>query len=156
MSYTEDAKTVPLLLEHCLGALVEVYRQEGVPLPDRRYWTVGQAAWDCEQATVSLLQTYLGVPGQPADGATRCETPRSATIAISIVRPAAIWEENSETPPTPTDIQNAAVPVGVDVWLLYAVAAQCDRYGIGVIATVDVLQPEGGLHGCVATLTVQI
>ena len=61
-----EAKNAKDLLDGVLDTLVSVFSSYSVPLPSRQYWTVGEQAIDCEQLTVTLIQIYLGAPGDQA------------------------------------------------------------------------------------------
>ena len=50
-------------MQAVLNQVITQYTSYNMPLPGRRYWTLGSPSVDCEQVTVSMLQMYLGSPG---------------------------------------------------------------------------------------------
>jgi hypothetical protein len=70
---SEDALSLKVFLDKVLEKTIKVFEENNVPLPSRRFWTVGEPAIDCEQLVVSFMQMYLGTPGDQA-GTPRCLT----------------------------------------------------------------------------------
>ena len=132
-----------------------------MPLPARRYWTLGEASVDCEQLVVSFLQMYVGSPGDEATEPRRCADPRSATINISVSRQVPTVGQNGR-PPSGDAIQDGAEISAYDAWILLDSAAELDRwetnggFGLGVIATVETNSPEGGFQVVTMTLTLAV
>jgi hypothetical protein len=132
-----------------------------MPLPARRYWTFGTPAVDCEQLVVSMIQMYVGTPGDEANEPRRCNDPRSATLNIAVSRAVPISQQNGN-PPSADDIQDAAVVSAYDAWVLMESVNQLDvwgevgAFGLGVIATVDAEAPEGGFTTTRMTITLAI
>ncbi len=91
-------QVVPFM-EQVLDTIVETFETAGVDLPDRRYITFATPASDCAQLTVALQQLYLGPPGLPAQEATPCTSPTTATIRVEVLRPVPI-PDNRNTAPT--------------------------------------------------------
>lgn len=159
----EDVKRLKSLLEETLEALVEVYEANNVPLPARRYWSMGTPALDCEQAVVSFVNLYLGRPGDQAQSPLSADTVKSAVISIAIGRPAATPSNKTGAPPTPESIQTLSELPAVDAWLLADNLKQFDAwsktgYGpsAGVIATVNTTEPQGGFQQTIMQLTVAV
>jgi hypothetical protein len=151
-----SAKNVVNLLEGLLERVVNVFESYNVPLPGRRYWTVGQEAVDCEQLVVILSQIYLGPPGDQASTPQRCHVPRTAVMTVSLSREIPSVGQNGR-PPTAESIQNAARAGAVDAWVMMESVNALDMwdstgFGVGVIATADVPPPEGGFQ----TVNMQI
>ena len=151
-----DAKNVVNLLQGLLDRVISTFESYSVPLPGRKYWTVGQEAVDCEQLVVILSQVYLGPPGDQASTPQRCHMPRTAVMTVSLSRAIPSVGQNGR-PPTAEAIQNAARISAVDAWVMMSSINALDQweaggYGLGVIATVDVAAPEGGFQ----TVNMQI
>lgn len=158
--YAEDAMNLKDMLDGVLARVQNVYQSYNVPLPERQYWMVGQPALDCEQVVVSFMQMYLGSPGEEASQPQRCNVPRSATIAISISRSVPIVSTNGR-PPTADKIQQGSHLAAIDSWVLMQAIREFDMwddtgYGLGVIATLDVAPPEGGLQTVVLNITMAV
>lgn len=146
------------LMVNVLATVVSTYEAYNVPLPTRRYWTMGRPAEDCAQVTVSFMQQYLGAPGDQANAPQRCEGPRSAVLNISITRDYPIGE--NAQPVRPDRIMEAGEWSAVDVTVLSDSLKQFDRWGEsrgpGVIATINVSDPEGGLQTVNLNLTLVV
>lgn len=152
----EDALNLKEMLDGVLERVETTFQSYNVSLPSRRYWTMGLPAIDCEQVTVSLVQMYLGAPGAQVSLPQRCNVPRSATLNISIAREIPVVGANGR-PPSPEKIEQAGTWAAVDAWVLMQSINQLDQwdetgYGVGVIATLDTPEPEGGFQ----TVTMQI
>jgi len=157
----DGAKNLALFLQEVLNRVITCYGSFDMPLPARRYWTFGTPAVDCEQLVVSMIQMYVGSPGDEATDPRRCNDPRSATLNISVSRAVPVSQQNGNPPPA-DDIQAAAVVSAYDAWVLMESIQQLDAwgdmggYGLGVIATVDAAEPEGGFSTTRMTITMAI
>lgn len=155
-----DAKNVVNLLQGLLDRVVNTFESYSVPLPGRRYWTVGQEAVDCEQLVVILSQVYLGPPGDQASTPQRCHVPRTAVMTVSLSREIPSVGQNGR-PPTAEVIQKAARISAVDAWVMMSSINELDQweaggYGLGVIATADVAAPEGGFQTVNMQITMSV
>ncbi len=157
---SEDAKHLADFMDKVLQTVEARYTAYGMPLPSRRYWTMGQAAVDCEQLAVVFQQMYLGAPGSQVSQPERCNAPRTATISITVAREVPSGGVNGQ-PPSPNALTRAARVCAYDTWILMESAADIDQwdeggFGMGVIATVDTLQPEGGFQVVSLSVTVAV
>jgi hypothetical protein len=156
----EDATNLRDMMDGILERVEAVFQAYNVELPQRRYWTIGQPAIDCEQVVVSFIQMYLGAPGDEATSPQRCHVPRSAVVSISIARAVPIVGVNGR-PPSPEKIQQAAAVSTIDAWVLMDAVKLFDMwdgsgYGVGVIATVDITPAEGGFQSVNMNLTLAV
>lgn len=156
-SVSEDAAHLANHLQGILDRVVDTYDSYNMPVPDRRYWTIGQAVVDCEQIAVTLLQMYIGAPGDEATEPRRCSDPRSATIAVSVSRIIPTVGPGGKAP-SASKIQDAAVVAAYDAWVLLESVRQFDTwessgFGLGVIATIETPPPEGGYQTTILTMT---
>jgi hypothetical protein len=146
---SEDALNLKNMLDGTLERIQSIYQSYNVPLPKRQYWTMGTPVIDGEQVVVSLHQIYLGPPGAQITTPQRCNNPRSATLSISVAREVPVVGMNGR-PPTADKLQEAAAISAVDAWVLMQSVQLFDQwdggYGIGVIATVEALDVEGGFQ----------
>jgi len=156
---SDDAKALSSFMEEILQRVVNVYATYNMPLPERRYWVMSDPVMDCEQIVVSFIQMYIGSPGDEATEPRRCNDPRSATIHISVTRKVPTVGK-SGNPPSPTDIQNGSLAQAYDAWLLLESYRDFDVWetagaglGLGVIATIETSEPQGGLQTTVMTVT---
>lgn len=152
----EDALNLSNMLDGVLSRVETVFQSYNVALPQRRYWTMGRPAVDCEQVVVSFVQMYLGAPGAQVALPQRCNTPRSATLNISVSRETPVIGANGR-PPSPEKMEQAASWSAIDSWVLMQSINLLDQwddtgYGVGVIATLEATEPEGGFQ----TVTMQI
>lgn len=159
----EEVRSLVNLLDEILKRVVAAYEQAGVDLPDRRYWTMSTPVADCEQLTVFFNQAYIGPPGDEASEPQRCTSPRTAQIDIQVLRCIPKPRGRGQSPPTAEEIQAGSVPQAIDAWLLLDIASSLDTWdgdlpghGLGVIATVDSGDAEGGYQGPTLHLTVAI
>lgn len=156
----EDATNLRDMMNGILERVESIFQSYNVELPQRRYWTLGQPAIDCEQVVVSFIQMYLGAPGDEATSPQRCNVPRSAVVTISIARAVPIVGMNGRAP-APEKIQQSAEASMIDAWVLMDAVRLFDMwdgtgYGVGVIATVDVTPAEGGFQTVNMNLTLAV
>lgn len=149
-------RSVVTFMDEILDAIVSFYEQEMIPLPAKKYWAISSVAADCEQLTVTLLQTYIGLPGQDGMIPTQCDGPRSAVVGIQILRKVPVVGPTGHNVPQGNAIQTMSVGPAIDSWALIDAFKQLDVYRSGVILAIDTVQPEGGLHGVIATLAIQV
>ena len=157
---TNEAKHMAVFLQKVLDRVVKAYASYNMPLPSRRYYTFGDPVMDCEQVVVTFIQAYIGTPGDEATAPRRASDPRTATLNITVSRKIPVVGANGR-PPTAEAIQDAAEITAYDAYILLDSAAKFDTwedegYGIGVIATVDVKAPEGGIQTTSLTVTTAI
>lgn len=132
-----------------LESLVGVFQSSNVPLPERRYWTVGESVWDCEQAVVSLQQIYLGTPGDEATIPQACNTPKTMVVDVSVVRKQTFTNSKTQPIQTPEMMSQDANWVAVDTWVIMdsLQAFVGDVWGgpaPSMIATSMIPTPSGG------------
>ena len=155
-----DALNLKTFLDNVLERVVSVFQSYSVPIPARQYWTVGQQAIDCEQLVVTLIQLYLGPPGDQASMPQKCNMPRTAVMTVSISRSIPTVGQNGR-PPSSDTIERAAEISAVDAWVLMQSINLLDiweegGYGVGVIATADIPPPEGGFQTVNMQLTMAV
>ena len=157
---TEDALHLRDLLDAVLTKVEDTFTSYNVPMPTRRYWTLGTPSIDCEQIVVSFVQMYLGPPGDQASQPMRCNVPKSAVMTVSVAREIPVVGTNGRAP-TADKIQAGSEISAVDAWVLMDTVQLFDRwddsgYGPGVIATLDAGTPEGGFQVVTLQLTMAI
>jgi hypothetical protein len=156
----EDATNLRDMMDGVLERVETIFQSYNVELPQRRYWSIGQPAIDCEQVVVSFMQMYLGAPGDEATAPQRCHVPRSAVLTISIARAVQIVGQNGR-PPSQEKIQQSSAVSTIDAWVLMDAVKLFDMwdntgYGLGVIATVEITPPEGGFQSVIMNLTMAV
>jgi len=158
---SDDAKNLDHFLSEIVTRVATVYDSYSMPLPTRRYYTFGTPVVDCEQLVVSLVQIYLGSPGDEVTEPRRCNDPRTATVNVSVSREVPIAQQNGN-PPTPQAMQEANKVASYDSWILMESVNDLDiwaspgGFGLGVIATLDYEPPQGGYQTTVLTLTMAV
>jgi hypothetical protein len=145
---TEDSLNLVYLMDGVLERIGKVFQDHNVSLPKRQYWTFGTPVVDCEQIVVAFNQLVLGTPGDTVSTPSRYHVPRTATMTISIARQVPVVGQNGR-PPSPEQIERAAHVSAVDSWILMESTNLLDQwdqggYGLGVIATLDANDSEGG------------
>jgi hypothetical protein len=153
----EDALSLKEAMDQILANLESAYQSYNVPLPTRRYWLIGDPAYDCEQATVSLMQMYLGMPGDEATTPQACSGPKTIVINISIVRKLNLKKDGST--PGPDVIQKDSEWAAVDMYVLMNSLSSFDAWTFNggapsAIATVTANSHEGGYESVQAQLTM--
>lgn len=157
-----DALNLKNMLEGVLERVESAFQSYNVPLPERRYWTMGLPAIDCEQLVVHFVQGYLGPPGDQAGRPNRCNVVRSASIVISIARELPTIMTQGTKAPSAEKIQKASEISAVDAWVLLQSLNLFDMwemegvFGPGVIATVESGDPEGGFRLISMQITMAI
>jgi len=160
---SDESRNLANLLQGILDRVISTFDSYGMPTPTRRYYTFGSPAIDSDQLVVSLLQLYLGVPGDEATEPRRSNDPKSGTFLITLAREVPVANSNG-TPPKADDIQRASEVSALDAWILMESAREFDAswanvqggLGLGVIATVDVEAPEGGYQLTRMTITMAV
>ena len=154
---SEDALNLKNMLDEVLKRVEATFISYNVPLPERRYWTMGIPVVDCEQLAVSFVQMYLGTPGDQANQPQRCSVPRSAVLSISVSRAIPVVGQNGRAP-SADKIQEGSVISAVDAYVLMESINALDTwedggsFGMGVIATTEAPAAEGGFQ----TISMQI
>lgn len=156
MTPTEDAMNLVKLMDFLVEKVVEGFTERGVDLPDRRFWKTGSPVHDCEQLCVFFNQAYVGPPGDEAADPQKCESPRSAQIGVQLVRKVPTITGTRGTLPKAESIQAASVQQAIDAWTLLDISCTLDDWGLGVIATVDAGEAQGGFQASTLNLTVAI
>lgn len=157
---SSEAKNLANLMQNVLNSVISTYSSYNMPLPGRRYWTLGTPAVDCEQLVVTMLQMYIGTPGDEATTPRRCNDPRSATLLVQVSREVPTVGVNGRAPSADA-IQDGSEISAYDAWILLDSARLLDQwdpanFGLGVIATVETNSPEGGFQTVTMTITVAV
>jgi hypothetical protein len=157
---SSDALHLKNMMDGILERVCTVFQSYNVQLPARRYWTLGAPAIDCDQVVVSFNGMYLGAPGSQVGEPQRCHMPRTATVTITIARGVPVVGQNGR-PPSAEKIELASSVSAIDAWVLMESLNLFDQwddgsYGLGVIATVDVAEPEGGFQIVNMDLTLAV
>lgn len=148
------------MMDRLLERVVGVYEQRGVPLPERRFWMLsGEVPEDCAQVVVTFVQAYLGAPGDSAADAQQCNSPRTGVFNVSVTRDHPVGESGKAV--APERIIEAskwgAVDAATLMWALEDLSALDDGFkGPGVIATVNVAPPNGGVQSTVLNISTMI
>jgi len=155
----ESVYNIKNALDEILNTAVTTFESYNVELPSRRYWTVGTPVLDCPQLVVSLVQGYLGRPGDQASEPVRCTVPRTIVTTVTIARQIPTVGQNGRAPAA-EKIQEGAEMAAIDAWVFLSTIEQYDLwndgFGLGVIATVDMNEPEGGLQAVTMQLTLAV
>lgn len=157
---SSDAKNLAVLMQNVLNAVIDTYTSYTMPLPGRRYWTLGSPSVDCEQVVISMLQMYIGSPGDEATVPRRCNDPRSVTLLVQVSREVPTVGVNGRSPSSDA-IQDGSEISAYDAWILLDSARLLDQwdpatFGLGVIATVETNAPEGGFQTVSMTITMAV
>lgn len=157
-----EARAIANMAQGVLDRVVEGFERAGVSLPERRFTKTGSPVSDCEQVVVVFRQAYIGPPGDEASEPQRCEGPRSAALEVHITRCIPVPRGTKQTAPSPESIQESSEQQMIDAWLLLDLAPSTDQWdqfggpGLGVIATVEAGEAQGGMQSTVLNLTMAI
>jgi hypothetical protein len=150
-----DSPLIPQFMDFALAQVVSEYIAQKALLPERRYWTIGSEAFECEQVVLSAQTAVLGTAGAPVD-LSKCTGPRSLSFNVQIVRCTPIGASRGRAP-SAQSIQDAANPTATDMdIMIYHLPARFDVYQTGIVASVSASSAEGGLHGAVGSYTVNL
>ncbi len=152
--------TIDWVMDRILQSVEETFESYGIDLPDLRYKNMGATTHDCEQVTVSLVQAYVGPPGDQAVGPQPCHGPRTGVFQVEIVR---CYRDGSEknlkarssTAPNPAVANEYSAERTRDMWALLDAAGFMPDYN-GVIADTALTDAEGGFQAVILNLTVQL
>lgn len=156
-----DSTALARMMENILEGVVEVFKSAGVPLPERRYWTLSIPALDCEQVVVSFIQAYIGRPGDEAVTPQRCEGPRSAVSQVRVSRCVPTQNSRTNKAPGAAELAENASQLLTDAWVMLSTSSVLEQWGVsgpglGVIATVEAEEASGGFQSTVMTLTMAV
>lgn len=149
----EDAFDLKRHLTKTLEVVVSLFESYNMPLPTRRYYMLSTPAIDCEQVVVSLINLYLGPPGDEGGVPIICDygTPRTAVTQVTIARKITVPKNGQ--PQTPEQVMADADVSGMDAWLMFLNMQQFDFNNMGVIATVMPEKIAGGYQVVTLQLT---
>lgn len=158
--FAEESLNLKAMMDGILEKVCSSFQSYNVTLPSRQYWTMGQPALDCEQLVVSFTQMYLGVPGDQATTPQRCHVPRTAVVNIILTRQIPVVGQNGKAP-SANKIEEGSYISAVDAWVLMESINQLDQwddtgFGLGLIATLDMIGPEGGYTSVNLQLTLAV
>jgi len=146
---------VPPFMEKAMLDVAEHYDTKvNVPLPERRYWTIGTTVHDCEQAVLAVQQMFLGTAENPLE-TTQCNGPRGLTFTFEVVR-CVPGMDNRGRPPAGEVIEAASVNPVIDMEIMLDLAQYFDPFLTGVVVNVDPITASGGYHGAICTYTVSL
>ena len=148
------------VMDRILQSIEERFEFYGIELPELRYKHMGEITHDCEQVTVSLVQVYLGPPGDQAVGPQPCDGPRSGVFQIEVVR---CYKDGSSknlkaarsTAVDPNVANEYSKERARDLWALLDSAKFLPEYN-AVIADAALTDPEGQFQAAMLNLTVQL
>lgn len=153
----EEAFNVKTAMDGILAGVVSLYASYNVPLPSRRYWTIGEPVIDCEQVVVSMVQLYLGAPGDDAAAPQPCNGPMSLVVNVSVSREQTT--NKSGKAPSAETIQKDAEWAAIDTYILMSsLDALTDWPGSSsaMIATSTVPTPAGGYQTAQTNITMLV
>lgn len=143
-------RPVASVARHLLSTIETQFSDAGIELPARRGITVGSVAVDDEVLAVMFGGVYTGAPGNelntPQSNRSGGIVPRSAVFNVELWRYVPALTASGSAPDFSVESE-AAERVTDDAWHLLEAAYAADQMSIGVIARVDVMEPNGEFHG---------
>lgn len=150
----DEIDSIANTMDTVLARVVATFDVAQVDLPSRRYIWFGPTVVDCEQVTVSLLQHYLGSPGDEASAPQPCHGPRSIVLSVQVVRCTPTMTKTGAAPRA-TDMATYARSRARDTYILMEAGLKtCDVWGVGAIADVSPGAVQGGYQSIILNLTV--
>jgi hypothetical protein len=134
------------------------------PLPDRRYYTVGGAVYDCPQIVVSADTVTPGLTNAQSSGIPTllesCDTIWSVTSTVAYVACAAEVVQGARGTKAPpiADVERDAANMALAVSALVALVEDLvgdPKFG-SALASITLGQPQGGLIAAEATITANL
>jgi hypothetical protein len=142
-----------------MDKIIAVFGTAGVPLPDRKFFTVGQPVHDCEELVVVFESVRKGLPGGGDDEAMNCDMPSTATFSAHLVRCFPV-PQAPPNPPAPQVLTANADGLMQDAWLLLGAADELNRDPLtgmgGMIYSVSTGEPSGGLVAVILQIEAMV
>jgi hypothetical protein len=146
---------IPKFVDQAMNDIAAHYETKiNVPLPARRYWTIGQTAHDCEQAVLCVQQMFLGTAENPLE-TSQCNGPRGLTFTFEVIR-CVPGLNNHGKAPAGEAIEMASIHPVIDMEIMLDLAQYFDPFLTGVVVNVDPIPASGGVHGAICTYTVTL
>lgn len=158
---SEAALSLKVFMDEALTRIVDRYDYHNVPLPTKQYWKVGAPVIDCEQLVLSTSEMFIGTPSGPFQQPHRGNAPRSATFNAMIARQIPLPDARGNEPSAAKQQEGSEI-LAVDMWVMLDCVATLDQwdaiaaFGLGVAATVQFEEPQGGFQVVTATFTVAV
>jgi hypothetical protein len=150
-------RPVASVARYLLSTIESEFSKAGIALPARRIITVGSVAVDDEVLAIMFGGVYSGPPGNelnsPQSNRQHGIVPRSASFNVELWRYVPALTSAGQAPSSAEETQ-AAEEVTDDAWYLLEAAYNADQTGAGVVARVDVNEPNGEYHG--VSMTVEL
>lgn len=149
------------VMDSIMNAVETVFNDYGIELPTLRYLTFATPTHDCEQVTVTMVQAYLGTPGDQAAAPQPCNGPRSGLFQVEIVRciddgvAQNLRQRGGSTAPNSALLSEYARSRTRDAWALLEIPGALAQYN-QAIADVAVSEPLGKFQAVILNLVVQI
>ena len=157
-SWAYSANRISLFADSLMDKVIAVFDSAGVPLPDRRFITVGSPVYDCEELVVVFQSLEKGLPGGGGEPAN-CDMPSTASFEVHLVRCFPV-PMSSPVPPSPISLTSNADGLMIDSWLMLGAIDELNRdpfTGLGgMVYSVSVGEPSGGLVGVVASVQAMV
>lgn len=161
-----DQLTVPpvdrtaWVMDSIMNSVEESFEVHGIDLPPLRYLTFAQPAHDCEQVTVTMIQMYLGTPGEQAENPQPCNGATTGVFQVEVVRcvddgVTQNLRRGGSTAPDSETISEYARLRTRDAWALLKVPQHLADYN-QAIADVAVTEAQGKYQAVILNLVVQI
>jgi len=159
LSWTFQADRLAKFADYVLDSVVTVFNSAGVDLPERRFVTVGNPVYDCEE----LVLTFQGLNNGPPGGGeepTNCNSPISTIFAVHLVRCFPTPTGRGMKAPEAEVLTVTALGLLTDSWLLMQSANAMDSDTLyapfGFIASVEPTEPSGGYVGLVLSVEAAV
>jgi hypothetical protein len=152
-------RPVPVVAQFVLDTIVGKFQelsQHVEPLPDRRVITVGSVSVDAPILAVMYGGTSIGLPGNNAQQPANGDALRTVTFNVELWRATQTSSAGGLLPAEASVITSHAFTTMQDSWALLEAAGACDPRQAGVVASVDVFEPQGDMQGISMLLQVAI
>lgn len=152
-------RPVASVARHLMATIENQFSAAGIELPARRVITVGSVAVDEALLAIMFGGVYTGPPGNelnsPISNRGEGYVPRTAVFNVELWRFIPALTASGQAPSASVETA-AAEAVTDDAWHLLEAAFAADQLGVGVIARVNVDEPQGEYHGIAMVVELQI
>jgi hypothetical protein len=152
-------RPVAFVAPFVLDTIVEKFNELSAyvePLPSRQVITVGSVSVDSPTLAIMYGGTRIGLPGNEAAQPANGDALRTVTFNIELWRRTQTSSASGLRPAGDSVITNHAFITMQDSHVLLEAAGECDPRQAGVVASVDVYEPQGDMQGVSMMLQIAI
>lgn len=150
---------VPAVAQFVLDRIREKYvelAEYAEALPERQVITVGSVSVDSPVLAIMYGGTSIGLPGNDFTQPMGTDALHTVTFNIELHRQTQTSSASGLYPAPDDTITKRAFVTMQDSYVLLQAARSCDPRGVGVVASVEVFEPQGDMQGVSMLLQIAI